>query len=80
MQNVDWVMEWVIPLRLLRLLEHLLTVYVLSWRVWGVLRKNNHFVLSMTTTTQMRESRENFRNCPQPWLLLMALASTIAGL
>ena len=23
MQNVEWVMEWVIPLRLLRLLEHL---------------------------------------------------------
>ena len=23
MQNVEWVMEWMIPLRLLRLLEHL---------------------------------------------------------
>ena len=28
---------------------------------------------------KMRESRENFRSCPQPWLLLMALASTIGG-
>ena len=30
MQNVEWVMEWVIPLRLLRLLEHLAVLITIA--------------------------------------------------
>ena len=60
------------------------TIENIRVKTWKQAQQNNNVEEHVwndkyLTLIQMRESRENFRNCPQPWLCLMALALTIAG-